>query len=126
MLGSRLFGQLPNSPINASETGPIFPSAVLSNVEQYFKKVLFCTCLLSTISSADNDSSTSFRCGYRSCFQCYHLYVCSVLWLCPSGTPIRSETFTPDLASILAKSVAPVKSSAIHPKNVAIAIQISV
>ena len=98
------------------------PSAVLSNVEQYLKKYFLAPASFNHL-SADNDSSIALEAEIDLVFSAM-TSISAVFSGVDSGTPIRRETFTPDLASILAKSVAPVKSSAIHPKNVVINNQI--
>ncbi len=98
----------------------MFPFDVLSNVEQYFKKNFFAPACFNHF-NADKDSLTASDAGMDLVFNAI-TSMSAVFFGSVLGTPIRSETFTPDLASILAKSVAPVKSSAIHPKNVTIAI----
>lgn len=108
----------PRSCIKASATGPILPSGVQSNVEQYFQKNLFAPARCSQLSAFLHSETASSNGAVRH-FRAITSKgaVCSGRAL---GTPKRSDTRTPDRAKRPARSVAPEKSSAMHPMTVGI------
>ena len=104
------------SSISASATGPILPFAVESKVEQYFQKNLCAPAACNHASAARHSATASSTAAVRH-FKAITSNA-AVSFGIASGTPRRSATGTPDRASIPARSVAPVKSSAIQPSRV--------
>jgi hypothetical protein len=90
------------------------PCCVESKVEQYFQKNR-CAPARRNHASAARVSATASATGSVRHFSAT-ISIAAVSTGGPSGTPIRSDTGTPDRASNPARSVAPVRSSAMAPK----------
>lgn len=105
------------SKVSISEliTGPIFPSSVESNVEQYLKK----NCLAPVIRSQSSvavDWATASVAGMVRDFNATTTASTSGIGLLGLGTPSSCTVLRPPRTNVFARSVAPVKSSAMHPR----------
>ena len=102
--------------ISASATGPMLPLGVESKVEQYLKK----NCAAPRASSQRNavsESDTALSTGSVRDLSATMIASASPGCVFSSGTPITWTTRIPCLTSVLARSDAPVKSSAIAPSS---------
>jgi hypothetical protein len=87
---------------------------VLSKVEQYFQNSCFAPALVSA-SQAASDCATASPTGLVRIFSA--MMTASASGSGPSGTPITCTADIPPLTSVFARSVAPVKSSAMQPSS---------
>src|SRR3989344_1393288 len=101
----------------ASLTGPMLPSAVESNVEQYLKKI--CSQPRSRSQrSASSDASTASAAGTVRDFRAMTIASASRCSATSApGMPMLCTVRMPPRTSMLARSVAPVKSSAMQPSR---------
>ncbi len=102
----------------ASATGPMLPMSVESKVEQYLKKICRVPRPLSQARAA-SDSVTASCTGQVRDFKATTTASASPrsFRLAPEGTPLTCTVRMPFLTRVLARSVAPVKSSAMHPNT---------
>ncbi len=106
----------PSASSSASATGPILPSSVESKVEQYLKKICRAPFPRSH-SSAISDWSTASPAGMVRDFSATTTASASGTGWSASGTPITWIVRMPLATSVLARSVAPVWSSAMQPSS---------
>ncbi|MNG95851.1 hypothetical protein D3C79_548970 [compost metagenome] len=98
----------------ASATGPMLPCAVESKVEQYLKKYCRQPVALSQ-ARAVRDCSTACSAGSVRVFRAMTMASTSAS-IGPTGTSITCRVRMPPRTSMLARSVPPVKSSAMQPR----------
>src|SRR6185295_8812843 len=110
----------PRSASSASATGPILPASVESKVEQYLKKYWRAPAARSR-SSAARDSATASAPGTVRDFSATTTASASNKGAPAAGTPITCTVRMPWRTSVLARSVAPVRSSAMQPRSSATA-----
>jgi len=96
------------------------PSSVESNVEQYLKKKCSAPAFLSA-SAAASDWATASVAGLVRDLSATTTASASERSTSRSGTPAVWMTFMPSRASINERSVAPVRSSAMHPSRIMVA-----
>src|SRR5262249_30084428 len=103
----------PRSASRASATGPMLPASVESKVEQYLKKYWRAPAARSRASAA-RDIATASAAGMVRDFSATTI-------ASASGTPISCTVRMPWRTRVLARSVAPVRSSAMQPRRSATA-----
>ena len=101
---------------SASATGPMLPSAVESKVEQYLKKNCVQPCARSQ-SSAARDWATASAGSMERDFSAT-TPASTDGSAGPEGTPTYCTVRMPPLASVLARSLEPVKSSPMQPRRI--------
>src|SRR5215510_5445018 len=108
------------SASRASATGPMLPASVESKVEQYLKKYCRAPAAFSR-SSAARDIATAAAAGMVRDFSATTIASASGSGSPGAGTPITCTVRMPWRTSVLARSVAPVRSSAMQPRSSATA-----
>ena len=101
---------------SASATGPMLPASVESKVEQYLKKNCWQPACCSQRSAA-SDCSTACSAGQLRDFNAITSASASGAVASAPGRSISCTVRMPCLTRVLHRSVAPVKSSAIHPSS---------
>ena len=101
----------------ASATGPILPASVELKVEQYLKKILPRAGLLAASRQAASDCATASAAGIVRDFSATTMASASGSGSPVAGTPITCTVRMPPRTSVLARSVAPVRSSAMQPSS---------
>ena len=107
---------------NASATGPMLPASVESKVEQYLKKYCFVPPRFSH-SSASSDSLIASAAGMERDFSATMTASVSGTGPPGRGTPSTTTVDMPSRTSVLARSVAPVKSSAMQPSSMEVLLR---
>src|SRR6185312_956909 len=110
----------PRSASRASATGPMLPRSVESKVEQYLKKYWRAPAACSR-SSAARDIATASAAGTVRDFNATTMASAAGSGSPTGGTPITCTVRMPWRTSVLARSVAPVRSSAMQPRSSATA-----
>jgi hypothetical protein len=106
----------PNADSSASATGPMLPASVESNVEQYLKKNCRVPACLSAEMAA-SDCATASAAGIVRDLSATTMASAAGSGASFAGTPITCSVRMPPRTSMLARSVAPVRSSAMQPSN---------
>ncbi|MNI81044.1 hypothetical protein D3C73_1376240 [compost metagenome] len=108
---------LSSASSRASLTGPMLPAAVESNVEQYLKKI----CSQPRSRNQRRASSDSFTASAAGRVLDLRAMTIASASRCPAtsaaGMPMLCTVRMPPRTSMLARSVAPVKSSAMQPSR---------
>ncbi len=110
----------PSRSISASATGPILPSFVESKVEQYLNRICVAPCA-SSHSQAASDWATASAAGMVRLFSAT-TPASQLAGAGPGGMPTNCIVAMPPLARVLARSLAPVKSSAMQPRSMGSAL----
>ncbi len=118
--GQAMVKPAPSAASRASATGPILPWSVESKVEQYLKKYCRAPAGRSQASAA-SDCSTASAAGMVRDFSATTTASLSGTAVPPGGTSIICTVRMPSRTSVLARSVAPVMSSAMQPSRMPLA-----
>src|SRR5215813_6560299 len=106
----------PRSASSASATGPMLPASVESKVEQYLKT--YCRAPAARrLASTARDIATASAAGIVRDLSATTIASASGSGAPASGTPIAWTVRIPWRTSVFARSVAPVRSSAMQPRS---------
>ena len=114
--GQAMASLAPSASSRASATGPILPSSVESKVEQYLKKNRRAPARRSQDSAA-SDWSTASPAGIVRDLSATTIASASGTAKSAGGTPTACTVRIPSRTSVLHRSVAPVRSSAMAPSR---------